>query len=192
MSPSYSPEITQLLRSLTEGNPSAADRLMPLVYDELRTIARNCFRGQPVHHTLEPTALVHEAYIKLVNASQIDWRGRSHFFALSSRVMRQVLVDHARRKQRLKRGMGTTRLELRDDLAISPQRDEDLLFVDEVLEELARIDPQQARIVEMRFFGGLTVQEVAAVLHLSKRTVEREWTMIRAWLRQALAREHTP
>jgi RNA polymerase sigma-70 factor (ECF subfamily) len=187
-----STEITQLLRSLNEGDPRAADQLMPLVYAELRAIARVCFHGQGTNHTLEPTALVHEAYLKLVKADEIDWQGRSHFFALSARAMRQILVDHARRKQRLKRSGGITRIELREDMAISPQRDEDLLAVDEALNELEKLDPQQAKIVELRFFGGLTVQEVADYLNMSKRTVEREWTMIRAWLRHTLQQSNEP
>jgi RNA polymerase sigma-70 factor (ECF subfamily) len=192
MRPVLSRDITQLLQSLNNGDSKAADQLIPLVYSELRAIARECFLGQRASHTLEPTALVHEAYLKLVRAEEIDWQGRSHFFALSARAMRQILVDHARRKQRLKRDGGMTRIELRDDMAMSPQRDEDLLAVDEALNALEKLDPRQAKIVELRFFGGLTVQEVADYLHLSKRTVEREWTMIRAWLRQTLDQDSEP
>lgn len=179
-----------------EGQESAAqdpveiaEELIPLVYDELRNLARSYLDRESSGHTLQPTALVNEAFLRLVDQKRIQWQGRTHFFATGAQMMRRILVDHARSKSRQKRGGGRKRIQLMDDMHVSRRRDEDVLVVDELLEQLAQLDERQARIVEMRFFGGLTVQEVAEVLGLSKRTVESEWTMIRAWLRKELAEE---
>lgn len=171
----------------------AIERLLPLVYDELKKLAAHQLRRERLDHSLQPTALVHEVFLKLAAQRQVDELGRSHFLALGAQAMRRILVDHARRRRRSKRGGGATRMILDDDLAadrtLSRQRETDVLAVHDALERLAQLDSQQARIVEMRFFGGLSVQEVADVLGLSKRSVEAEWTMIRAWLRRELGGE---
>ncbi|MFV1995657.1 MAG: ECF-type sigma factor, partial [Verrucomicrobiales bacterium] len=164
----------------------AVNRLMPLVYDEMRALAHRYMSRESEGHTLQATELVNEAYLKLVNKDLIDWKGRTHFFAVGATTMRRILVDHARRRKRLKRGGNMRRISLDEGLALSPQKDADLLAVDDALTRLAQIDEDQAKIVEMRFFGGLTVQEVAEVLGVSKRKVEAEWTMVRAWLRREL------
>jgi RNA polymerase sigma factor (TIGR02999 family) len=182
-----SSKTTEFLRDLSSGDSSAADRLMPLVYTELREIAQGCLRNERPGHTLQPTALVHEVFIKLVDQTRVNYRGRTHFLALSAQAMRRILVDHARGKARDKRGGGRPRIELDESLTVSAQRDEDLLALDEALEKLAKLDPRQAKIVEMRFFGGMTVEEVAEALGVSKRTIESEWTMVRAWLRREMS-----
>ena len=180
-------QATQLVTQLEHGDPSAAAELVPLVYSELRSLAAAILRQENRGHTLDPTALVHEAFLKLVDQTRVQWKGRAHFFAVCAQAMRRILVDHARGKHRQKRGGGRVRLTLKPDLALSPSRDEDVLALDEALEKLTRLDPRQARIVELRFFGGLNVSEVADVLGVSKRTVESDWTMVRAWLRRELA-----
>jgi RNA polymerase sigma-70 factor (ECF subfamily) len=192
MSEAAAEQTTRLLNALTAGDREAADQLMPLVYDQLRKIAGEYFRREPPGHTLQPTALVHEAYVKLVDQRHVHWRGRTHFLAVGAQLMRRILVDHARSKGRAKRGGGRLRITLDEAVAVSRGSDEDVLAVHEALEKLAKLDPRQARIVELRFFGGLTVQEVADALGVSKRTVESEWTMIRAWLRRELAEEVEP
>ena len=142
-------------------------------------------------HTLQPTALVNEAYLKLVDQTRVDWQGRTHFFAVGAKMMRRILVDHARKKKRLKRGGGIHRVSLGEEVQVSKSNDEDVLAIEEALEKLAKQDPRQAQIVELRFYGGLTVEEVAQVLHVSKRTVESEWTILKAWLRRELSGEST-
>jgi RNA polymerase sigma-70 factor (ECF subfamily) len=181
-------EITQALQRLNRGDRHAADDLFSLVYDQLRDMARRQFRNERRAHTLQPTALVHKAYLALVEHENVNFEQRAHFFATAAKIMRQLLVDHARAKGRRKRGGDRKREPLHPDtLVIS--RDEDVLQVEAALEKLATVDSRQAKIVELRFFGGLTVEEVAAVLGVSKRTVEAEWTMIRAWLRKELAED---
>jgi len=179
--------MTHTLCEAASGDREAAQRLFQMLYDPLRLMAGRYLRRERPGHTFSPTALVHEAYLKLIDQNRVDWRGRTHFLGVSAQIMRRILVDHARGRGRGKRGGGRIRVHLDEHLALSPSRDEDLLAVDEALEELARLDPRQAAIVEMRFFGGLTVEEVATVLGVSKRTVEGEWTVIRAWLRRKLA-----
>lgn len=179
-------EITRILTQLRDGDQQAAEQLLPLVYDRLREIARRQFRRERKNHTLQPTALVHQAYLEMVEHDAVDYQARTHFFATAAKIMRQLLVDHARSKMRRKREGSRRRVPLHDDV-LTLERDEDVLRVEEALEKLAVIDPRQATIVELRFFGGMTVDEVAAVLKVSKRTVEAEWTMIRAWLRKELA-----
>ena len=164
------------------------DALVPLVYDELRRLAARYLRRESPGNTLQPTALVHEAFLKLAGQQRVDWQGRTHVLAIGAKAMRRILVDHAKRKHRVKRGGGLKRIQLDEAAALSPERDEDLLAVDEALEKLAGIDERQAAIVELRFFGGMTVEEVAQSLGISKRTVESEWTMVRAWLRRELAK----
>jgi len=177
---------TEMLSAIASGDTRAADELLPLVYDEFHRLAEGYLRRESPGHTLQPTALVNEAYLKLVDQSHVNWRGRTHFFAIGAQAMRRILVDHARGKHREKRGGGLHRIALDEEMSVSPRRDEDLVELDEALNKLAKVDPRQARIVELRFFGGLTVAEVAEVLGVSKRTIENEWTMVRAWLRREL------
>ena len=180
---------TDLLNSSAAGDQRAADALMPLVYDEFHRLAVSYMQSEPAGHTLQPTALVNEAFLKLVDQTRVNWQGKTHFFAVGAQAMRRILVDHARRKSRAKRGGGRTKISLDEGLALSPQRDEDLLALDEALEKLAGLDPRQAKIVELRFFGGLTIPEVAQVLGVSERTVRNEWTVVRAWLRRELSED---
>jgi RNA polymerase sigma-70 factor (ECF subfamily) len=177
-------DVTRLLHAAVEGDAQAQNALLPLVYEELRRRADSALRRERSGHTLQPTALVHEAWMRLITQEAVHWQGRQHFYALASRMMRRVLVDHARSRLRQKRGGDQVRVELEEGL--STTRDADVLALDTALEELASLDPRQAEIVELRFFGGLTVQEVADTLGVSKRAVEAEWTMIKAWLRRAL------
>ncbi len=168
-----------------------ADRLLPLVYDELRALAGHYLGGERVGHTLQPTALVHEAFVRLAQQSQVDWQGRTHFLALGAQAMRRVLIDHARGRGRAKRGGVGRRLPLEHLDPELPVPSSDLLALGEALEQLARLDPRQARVVELRCLGGLSMDEVAGELRVSKRTVEGDWKMARAWLRRAL-REGQP
>jgi RNA polymerase sigma-70 factor (ECF subfamily) len=181
------------VRQIAEGLGTSGkhvDDLVPLVYDELRRVAARYLRRESPGNTLQPTALVHEAFLKLAQQQRVDWQGRTHVLAIGAKAMRRILVDHAKRKRRVKHGGGLKRIELDEATALSPQRDADLLAVDEALEKLAQIDQRQATIVELRFFGGMTVEEVAEALGVSKRTVEAEWTMVRAWLRRELEKDH--
>ena len=180
-------EVTRILEAINAGDRSAVDALIPLVYRELRTMAARFLKREHPDHTLQPTELVNEAYLRLVDPKRVPWQGRTHFFFASAQAMRRILVDHARSKLRKKRGGRPQRVELTESLQISSEREGDVLALDEALEKLEKLDPRQARIVELRFFGGLTVAEVAEAMDLSKRTVEREWAMIRAWLRQELS-----
>ena len=182
---------TSLVQAVATGDQPAADELMAQLYGEFRTLARRYLDRESPGHTLQPTALVNEVYLKLVDQTEVDWKGRTHFFAIGAQVMRRVLVDHARRRGRLKRGGDLQRAAL-DVSLISARSAADVLAVHEAIEDLEQLDPRQARIVELRFFGGLSVAEVAEVLGLSRRTVEAEWTMIRAWLRRRLSDEDTP
>ena len=181
---------TSLVQAAAAGEREAADQLMGQLYDEFRRLARHYLDREHRGHTLQPTALVNEVYLKLVDQTAVDWKGRTHFFAIGAQLMRRVLVDHARHKGRLKRGGGLQRAAL-DVSLISAHSAADVLAVHEAIEDLGQRDPRQARIVELRFFGGLSVAEVAEVLHLSRRTVEAEWTMIRAWLRRRLSDEES-
>ena len=180
-------ETTQLLRALDAHDPSAAERLFAVVYDELHALARSHFRRQRRSHTLQPTALVNEAFLRLVDQTCVEWRGRAHFLAVAARAMRQILIDHARARVRAKRGGHLCRITL--DEAITPITDSapELLDLDEALQRLADLDARQGRIIELRFFGCLTVDEVAHILGVSKSTVESEWRMARAWLRRELS-----
>jgi RNA polymerase sigma factor (TIGR02999 family) len=182
-------QITQLLASMKDGDPSAAEKLMPLVYDEFRALAARHLRRERSNHTLQPTALVHEAYLRLIDQTRVDWKGRTHFFAVGAQAIRRILVDHARNRNRQKRGGGAGKVTLDEAVALAPQRQEEILALDEAMEKLAKLDPRQAQVVEMRFFGGLSVEEVATVLGVSKRTVEGDWTMARAWLMRELSRD---
>lgn len=171
-----------ILRDWSGGKRESADVLLSLVYDELRKIARQYLRKERSDHTLQPTALVHEAYMKLIDISDVSWQDRAHFFAVASNVMRHILVDHARARQTEKRGGEARRIALEDAVQLSDERDIDLLALDEAMKQLAEFDAQQSRIVELRFFGGLTIEETAHVIGISPATVKREWTMAKAWL----------
>jgi RNA polymerase sigma-70 factor (ECF subfamily) len=183
------PDATLLLEQTAQGRREAADRLMLLVYDELRSLAHRHLGREAAEHTLQTTALVHEAYLRLVDQTRVAWQGRTHFFAIGAQALRRALVDHARGRLREKRGGGRVRLELQDDIALAQGRSEDVLAVDEALVRLEALDPRQARIVELRFFAQLDMAEVAEALGVSKRTVEADWTAAKAWLRRELARE---
>ena len=179
--------ITQLLVNWGKGDQAALDRLMPLVYSELRRLATNYLRRERMGHTLQPTALVNEAYLKLVGQKNAKWQNRAHFFAISAQLMRRILVDHARRHQADKRG-GTDqqRLSITSAQELVAQQEVDLLALNEALDELSEMDAQQGRIVELKFFGGLSIDETAEVVGISHATVEREWKSARAWLRHRL------
>jgi len=177
-----STEVTVLLSELTKGNPEAGAKLIPLVYGELRRMAGGYMRREREGHTLQATALVHEAYLKLLGQHSVDWQNRAHFFGIAAQVMRRVLIDHARGHIRDKRGGGHEALPLDEALVFSPQRAEEFLELDEALERLAKLDPRQAKIVELRFFGGLTVEETAEVVGTSPKTVKRDWSVAKAWL----------
>lgn len=175
-------DITLLLNRVGDGDQDAANRLMPLVYTELRRMAAQYLRHERPGHTLQATALVHEAYIRLAGQRDAKWQNRSHFFAIASQLMRRIMVDYARAQLRNKRGGKQERVSLDDSLLISPDRTDELLAVNESLARLEVLDPRQGRIVELRYFGGLTVDETAEVLHISSKTVLREWSMAKAWL----------
>ncbi len=180
-----SPRITALLNAWGEGDESALVHLMPVVYDELRTLASRYLRRERRNHSLPTSALVHEAFLRLVGQNGIAWQNRRHFFGIAARTMRQVLVDHARMVMSSKRGSGE-RISLEDAPEVGWMRPPELLALDEALERLAEVAPEQARIVELRFFGGLTAEEIAAVLEISVPTITRRWRVARAWLYQAL------
>jgi RNA polymerase sigma-70 factor (ECF subfamily) len=183
-------EVTALLTQLSKGNQEAADKLIPLVYKELHRLAEAYMRRERVDHTLQPTALVHEAFIKLVQHHSIDWQSRAHFFGIAAQVMRRVLVDHARGHLRQKRGGVQRRVAMDETLVFAPEQSEELLQLDEALERLAELDPRQGKIVELRFFGGLTVEQTADLLGISPKTVKRDWSMAKAWLHGELKASH--
>ena len=181
-------QITSVLGELEGGHPSAAERLFPLVYDEMRALAERYFRRERSDHTLQPTALVHEAYLRLVGDATTSWRGRAHFYAVAARVMRRILINHAEAHRAAKRGGGLPLVALDESRTPAPGAPGvDLLALDEALSRLEALDERQCRVVEMRFFGGLNVDETAAALGVSERTVELDWKMARAWLLTQLA-----
>ena len=175
-------EVTQLLHAWRRGDGAALDRLVPIVYDELRRLARCYMARERARNTLQTTALIHEAYLRLVDAHQVDWKNRVHFFAISSTVMRRILVEFARARGRHKRGAGARNVTFDDAAVIAPGPGEDLVSVDEALEALAAIEPRQAKVVEMRFFGGMTEEETAEMLGVSTDTVLRDWRKAKLWL----------
>jgi RNA polymerase sigma factor (TIGR02999 family) len=180
-------DLTSCLRALSGGEAAASTTLIPHVYRELHAIAMGCLRGQRPNHTLQPTALVNEAYLKLFNQDRVDLKDRVHFFAVAAKAMRQLLVDHARARRRKKRGGGDHReVTLDEAIAGAAGIDVDLLDMDRALDELRALDARQCQVVELRYFAGLEVEEVAAVLEVSKTTVEREWRAARAWLGQRI------
>jgi RNA polymerase sigma-70 factor (ECF subfamily) len=179
---SESDEVTLLLSALTRGDDGAASKLIPVVYDELRRLAGSYMRRERVDHTLQATALVHEAYLKLIEQRSINWQSRAHFFGVAAQLMRRILIDHARGHSRQKRGGEQQKVSLDEIFVFSEKRADELLAVDDSLNQLAKIDPRQARVVELRFFGGLSVEEAAEVLGVSPKTVKRDWSVAKAWL----------
>ena len=179
-------QATQWLISWSKGNREAAAGLMPLVYEELRRLARSYLQRERPDHTLQATGLVHEAYLRLVDQKTTTWQNRAHFFGVAAQLMRRILVDHARRHRAEKRGGEWTKVEFQEALAPSASRSLDVIALDDALQDLANLNPQHSQIVELRFFGGLTTEEVAEVLDVSPRTVQREWRMARAWLRRQI------
>jgi RNA polymerase sigma-70 factor, ECF subfamily len=179
--------ITALLAQLREGNREVEERLTPQIYKELRRLAGHYMRLERVNHTLQPTALVNEAYIRLVQQPPIPWQGRVHFFAVAARLMRHILVDHARARQADKRGGIQHQVSLDEDILPAHEKSIDVLALHEALEHLVNFDPRQGRIVELHFFGGLTFDEIALVLHVSERTAKRDWNMARTWLKRELS-----
>ena len=182
-------EITELLVAWAEGDESALERLIPLVYGELRQLAHRYMRREHPGHTLQTTALVNEAYLRLVNWKEVQWQSRAHFFAVSAQMMRRILVDFARDKQYLKRGAGAIQVSLGEATALTECRTSDLIALDEALTSLFEVDRRKGQVVEMRFFGGLSVKEVAEVLKVSNETVMRDWRLSKVWLLRELGRE---
>lgn len=180
--PSGSNDVTLLLRAWGDGSKEALDRLAPVVHRELHRIAGRLMAGQRPNHTLQATALVNEAYLRLVDAQQANWKDRAHFFALCARAMRQILVDHARRRDSAKRGGGQVAIELEEGLAAGSSPEANLLELDDALNRLAELDPRKSQVIELRFFGGLSVEETAEALKVSPETVQRDWKFARAWL----------
>ena len=178
--------ITDLLIAWNSGETEVLDKLIPVVEQELRRIAHNYMRRENVHHTLQTTALVHEAYIKLIDQHSVSWQNRAHFFALSSQIMRRILMKHARDKNCEKRGGKNIHIELEKVHLLSPEKNDELLALDEALEKLAEFDKTKSRIVEMRYFGGMTVDEVADVLGLASITIAVHWRLAKAWLKQEI------
>jgi RNA polymerase sigma factor (TIGR02999 family) len=178
--------VTTLLRAWSRGDEAAREQLVPMVYAELRRRAASYLRRERQGHTLEPTALVHEVYLRLIDQRQVAWQNRAHFFGIASQMMRRILVDHARAQKAQKRGGENLRVELDESSAGVVARDVDLEALDDALQELQRLDERQCRIVELRYFGGLSIEETAEVTRLSSATVKREWTLARAWLHRRL------
>jgi len=185
---SSDPDITQLLKDWSDGDGQAPAQLMPLVYQELRRLADHYMSHERVGHTLQPTALVNEAYLRLIDQTRVNWQNRAHFFGIAAQLMRRILLDHARAHHAEKRGGVAKRLSL-DEAAILPEeRASDLIALDEALEELAKFDERKSRIVELRFFGGLGVDETAEVLGIHRATVLRDWSVAKAWLHRELSK----
>jgi RNA polymerase sigma factor (TIGR02999 family) len=181
-----SQEITELLLAWNDGDEQALDRLMPLVHDELHRLARRYMAGQRADHPLQTTALVNEAYLRLVDSSRVRWQNRAHFFAVSAQLMRRILVDFARARQRVKRGGDVVQVTFDEALAISQEPNAALIALDDALRALAAVDERKSKVVELRFFGGLSVEETAEVLKVSSITVMRDWAMAKAWLLREL------
>ena len=180
-------DVTQLLIDWSNGDQAALDKLAPIVEQELRRLAHHYMRGERPGHTLQTTALVNEAFVRLANRKRMQWQNRAHFFGIAAQLMRTILVDHARSHACAKRGGGAEKLELNEAMVVSQQKASEVIALDEALKELELIDPRQSRIVELRFFGGLTVEEAAEVLHVSPMTIKREWSTAKAWLYHNLA-----
>ena len=181
-------EVTQLLLAWSEGDQASLEKLIPLVYAELHRLAKRYMGRERAGHTLQTTALVNEAWLRLVDAQQVRWQNRAHFFAVSAQMMRRILVDFARERNNLKRGGGARQVSLDEALVVSPERDTDVMALDEALERLAALSPRQSRVVELRYFGGLSEEEIAEVLKVSLRTVQSDWRLARTWLYRELSR----
>lgn len=187
-----SKQVTQLLANWSQGNLEAREALMPLVYNELRRLAGSYLRRERSDHTLQPTALVHEAYLRLVEQDNVNWQNRHHFFGAAANLMRRILVDHARAHRAEKRGSGLPKVAITEAIAMSREQPAELLALDESLAHLSSVDPQQGRIVELRVFAGLTVEETAEVLGVSPATVKRDWAVAKAWLLRQIRKEERP
>ena len=183
-----SKDVTTLLVEWSGGNHNALEELTPLVYDQLRLLAARALRGERPGHTLQSTALVHEAYLKLIDQNRVQWHDREHFFAVAAQIIRRILVNYARGRKAHKRGGGQAMIALDDSITPVQGRDVDMVALDDALETLAKMDPQQARIVELRFFGGVSIEGTARMLGVSASTVTRDWNLARAWLKRELAR----
>lgn len=179
-------DVTAILRRASQGDDSAVNRLLPLVYDELRALAQTYLQAERRNHTLQATALVHEAYVRLVKQDAVEWHDRAHFFAVASQAIRRILVDHARARATAKRGGDRARVALEDCVDLPAAPDVDLVALDAALARLAELHPRQAQVVELRFFGGLSLPEIADYLGVSSRTADGDWSMARAWLRREL------
>ncbi len=179
-------KVTQLLIEWSNGNQAALDKLTPLVYEELHRLAHHYMSGERGGHTLQTTALINEAYLRIIDQGQVRWQNRAHFFGVSAQVMRHILVDHARRRHNAKRGGDALRVSLAEAAVVSKEPTGDVVAIDEALKRLAAIDPRKSQVVELRFFGGLTIEETAEVLKVSPITVRREWTTAKAWLYKAV------
>lgn len=179
-------DVTKILKKASGGDDSAVRRLMPLVYNELRALAESYLQRERPDHTLQATALVHEAYVRLIKQEDVEWQNRAHFFGVAAQAIRRILVDHARGRQRAKRGGNRQRVHLDEDIALTKEPDLDLLALNEAMEKLAAFHERAARVVELRFFGGLSREEVAEFLGVSLRTVGDDWRLARAWLRRGL------
>jgi RNA polymerase sigma-70 factor, ECF subfamily len=181
-------DVTQFLADLQNGLPDVASQLMPLVYDELHRVARHHMRHERADHTLQATALVHEAYLRLVHQPERTWQNRAHFIGVAACAMRRILVDHARARQTAKRGSLAQRVPLEEPLLLTDEQSDELVALDEALERLAQFDARQGRVVELRFFGGLTVEETAEAVGISPKTVKRDWSVARAWLHREVSK----
>ncbi len=189
MCPASSARVSELLVSWGHGNQDAREALIPLIYDELRRLARRYLRRERPDHTLESAALVHEAYLRLVRQEPFQWQNRAHFFGVAAQLMRHILVDHARNRLAAKRGAGAPRLTLDPKIALPQDREVDLVALDDALKRLASLDSQQSRMIELRFFGGLSIQDTSVVLGISPATVKREWITARAWLQREMKKD---
>ena len=181
-------QVTKLLQDWRAGERSASDALLPLIYDELRRLAHHHLRNERPNHTLQSTALVNEAYLRLVGQNLPKWESRAHFFAIAAQLMRQILVDYARRHRASKRGSGVCMLTLDDAVALPQRKDVDVVALDDALNTLAEVDPRQSRVVELRFFAGLSLEETSEVMGIATATVQRDWTAARAWLHREISR----
>ena len=174
--------VTQLLIELSNGDGDAVDILLPLIYDELRKLAANYLRRERPDHTLQPTALVHEAYLRLVDQTRVNWQNRAHFFGVAAQIMRRLLVDHARKHNAAKRGQDFQKFSLDENIDRAVERSEELIALDDALKALAAFDPQKARMIELRYFGGLSIEETADVMGTTPTTIKRQWRFAKAWL----------
>ena len=192
MNPTRSSEITELLQAWSGGDENAYSRIIEKVYPELRKIAQRCLGGEHPGHTIQATALVHEAYLRLTDVERIHWQDRAHFFAVSAKVMRRILVEYARARHSAKRGGGLRRVDFKEALVVSSELGREVLQLDDALHELAQFDSRKARVVEMRYFGGLRTNEIASVLGVSPQSVNRDWNLAKAWLAREMSHQDRP